>query len=156
MYQVIREVMQYLFFWWIVLMIAYGYREPDAHRLSTSMEKTFLNLGNENSSFTFQRDSEYDLFKVCSYIYLTLPIFRSTISLISLTTYLPTYLPTHLPFYLPTYLSTYLFSVLPTHPLTYPPTNLPTHQLTYIPTFPSSSSSLFNCLPSCLRTSLPT
>ena len=45
-------------------MIAYGYREPDAHLLSTSMEATFAQLGRENDHFSFNRGSIDDLYKV--------------------------------------------------------------------------------------------
>lgn len=64
MFRVFREVIRYFFFWWIVLMIAYGYREPDAHLLSTSMEATFAQLGRENDHFSFNRGSMDDLYKV--------------------------------------------------------------------------------------------
>ncbi len=47
-------------------MIAYGHREPDAHRLSTSMEKTFVDLGGNNTNFTFQRGTfKHDIYMVC-------------------------------------------------------------------------------------------
>ena len=66
MFGVCREVIQFFFFWWIVLLIAYGHREPDAHRLSTSMEKTFTDLGGDNKNFAFKRGSlKHDIFMVC-------------------------------------------------------------------------------------------
>ena len=70
MFGVCREVLQFFFFWWIVLMIAYGHREPDAHRLSTAMEKTFTDLGNDSAEFHFKRGMlKHDILMVCFKIF---------------------------------------------------------------------------------------
>lgn len=47
MHSVIREIVFYLLFVWIVLLIAYGHRDPYAHFMTQNMENTFV--GNQES-----------------------------------------------------------------------------------------------------------
>lgn len=63
-------------------MIAYGHREPDAHILSTSMEKTFTDLGNDSAEFHFKRGMlKHDIFMVCFYNFLFVLILSKNILL---------------------------------------------------------------------------
>lgn len=42
MHSVIREIVFYLLFVWMVLLIAYGHRDPYAHFMTQNMENTFV------------------------------------------------------------------------------------------------------------------
>ena len=44
MHLVIREIVLYLLFVWMVLLIAYGHRDPYAHFMTQNMEDTFVGL----------------------------------------------------------------------------------------------------------------
>ena len=42
MHSVIREIVLYFLFVWMVLLIAYGHRDPYAHFMTQNMENTFV------------------------------------------------------------------------------------------------------------------
>lgn len=42
MHSVIREIVFYFLFVWVVLLIAYGHRDPYAHFMTQNMENTFV------------------------------------------------------------------------------------------------------------------
>ena len=42
MHSVIREIVLYFLFVWVVLLIAYAHRDPYAHFLTQNMENTFI------------------------------------------------------------------------------------------------------------------
>lgn len=42
MHSVIREIVFYFLFVWMVLLIAYGHRDPYAHFMTQNMENTFV------------------------------------------------------------------------------------------------------------------
>ena len=42
MHSVIREIVLYLMFVWIVLLVAYGHRDPYAHFMTQNMENSFV------------------------------------------------------------------------------------------------------------------
>ena len=42
MHSVIREIVFYFMFVWVVLLIAYGHRDPYAHFMTQNMENTFV------------------------------------------------------------------------------------------------------------------
>ena len=42
MHLVIREIVLYFLFVWVVLLIAYGHRDPNAHFMTQNMENMFV------------------------------------------------------------------------------------------------------------------
>jgi len=59
MWEIIRELIAYASFLWILYVVSYSNRDPNAYFLMQHLREEFLNLGNQTRDFTEVRNDFY-------------------------------------------------------------------------------------------------
>jgi polycystin 1L2 len=52
MWEIVRELIAYMSFLWILYVVSYSNRDPNAYYLMNHLREDFLNLGNQTNDFT--------------------------------------------------------------------------------------------------------
>ena len=70
MYDILREILFYCFFLWILMVISYGFRDPNAHVMKDHITNEFISIGSFDPNDVKMTT---DFMKVCFnlLIYLT-------------------------------------------------------------------------------------
>jgi polycystin 1L2 len=52
MWEIVRELIAYMSFLWILYVVSYSNRDPNSYYLMNHLREDFLNLGNQTNDFT--------------------------------------------------------------------------------------------------------
>ena len=61
MYDILREVLFYALFLWILMVVSYGFRDPNAFFMKTALYHTYVDAGLKQFG-----EGDNDLSKVCT------------------------------------------------------------------------------------------